>query len=290
MSRIGPAALLALVLGLLPALPAAAFSGNTSPIGGNAGGRFFDNCNPGEALIGITWAAGKDLERAIALCASIHPDGERIDGEGYRALIQRGMNNDTGGDKTHGTLICPPGMVVYTLRANVSSVNLIHKFAFVCRNLATREEAGTVFSDTKGGVGGNIGAVTCESNGFAYGLLGRSDASVNALGLMCAPWAATVAPQKPIKHTARGGAATAQPDKPPIPVLTGDDAAPAAGGDGGGGASAATATTIYDQPAGNDVAYLSAGDAVTIVSCNGDNWCRISAPQQGWVWGDDLNR
>ncbi len=62
------------------------------------------------------------------------------------------------------------------------------------------------------------------------------------------------------------------------------------GGAGGGGAQAAVDTTIYDRPEGNDIAYLSAGDPVTIVSCNGNNWCQISKPRSGWVWGDDLKR
>ena len=35
---------------------------------------------------------------------------------------------------------------------------------------------------------------------------------------------------------------------------------------------------------------MGAGDPVTIVDCNGDNWCRISKPRKGWVWGGDLNR
>jgi hypothetical protein len=61
------------------------------------------------------------------------------------------------------------------------------------------------------------------------------------------------------------------------------------GNGGGGGASAATDTTIYDQPEGNDVA-LSAGDPVTIVNCDNNNWCRISTPRKGWVWGGDLDK
>ena len=77
-----------------------------------------------------------------------------------------------------------------------------------------------------------------------------------------------------------------------------DDNAAAGGGQGGGngnvaaaaGAAAATDTTIYDQPGGSDVDYLAAGDVVTIITCNADNWCRISKPRRGWVWGGDLDR
>jgi len=55
-------------------------------------------------------------------------------------------------------------------------------------------------------------------------------------------------------------------------------------------ATAAVDTTIFDKPAGEDVAYLSQGDPVTIVECNADDFCQISEPQAGWVWGPDLNR
>jgi hypothetical protein len=54
--------------------------------------------------------------------------------------------------------------------------------------------------------------------------------------------------------------------------------------------SAANDTTIYDSPEGSDLAYLSAGDPVTIITCKPNNWCHISAPADGWVWGDDLDR
>ncbi len=62
------------------------------------------------------------------------------------------------------------------------------------------------------------------------------------------------------------------------------------GDNGTNGATAANDTTIYDQPEGNDVAYLQAGDPVTITSCNGDGWCKISKPRKGWVWGEDLKK
>ena len=82
----------------------------------------------------------------------------------------------------------------------------------------------------------------------------------------------------------------AVPPPQPLPNTDNTDNNPPPPDNKGGQASAATATTIYDQPEGNDVAYLDAGDPVTIVSCNDNNWCQISKPERGWVWGDDLNR
>lgn len=56
--------------------------------------------------------------------------------------------------------------------------------------------------------------------------------------------------------------------------------------------TARIATTIFDNPEGNDVAYLEAGDPVTIISCTNEpdnNWCEISKPQHGFIFGADLN-
>jgi len=70
--------------------------------------------------------------------------------------------------------------------------------------------------------------------------------------------------------------------------------APATGNGGGGQtATAPGGTTIYkqnngDQDAGNVAGYVGAGGSVTIVQCSG-NWCQVSAPKAGWVWGADLN-
>jgi hypothetical protein len=118
---------------------------------------------------------------------------------------------------------------------------------------------------------------------------------VDAVGLACADYPPkTVSPPPPPPPPDKPPPPPPpkpKPDKPPLKVFDSDDQDQNADtGDNGGGASAAQDTTIYDQPDGNDVDYLSAGDPVTIVSCNGDNWCRISRPRQGWVWGGDLNR
>lgn len=79
------------------------------------------------------------------------------------------------------------------------------------------------------------------------------------------------------------------PVEDPAPPPPPQDNTPAPTPPKGTQGTAATDTTIYDKPEGEDQAYLSEGDPVTIINCNGDNWCHISEPQDGWVWGDDLN-
>jgi hypothetical protein len=58
-------------------------------------------------------------------------------------------------------------------------------------------------------------------------------------------------------------------------------------------AKAKTDTTLYASPGGAEIDYLTAGDQVTIVACNNtadDHWCHVSAPKDGYIWGDDLER
>ncbi len=78
------------------------------------------------------------------------------------------------------------------------------------------------------------------------------------------------------------------------PALEIDHQAGGGGAKGGGGkgvgSATKSATTVYDEPAGNEVAYLSQGDAVTIAACDENGWCEISEPQRGYVWGGDLDR
>jgi hypothetical protein len=59
-------------------------------------------------------------------------------------------------------------------------------------------------------------------------------------------------------------------------------------------ASAPNGTTIYKQPNGDEskaniAGYVGRGKSVTIVECDG-NWCEVSAPKAGWVWGADLDQ
>ena len=54
---------------------------------------------------------------------------------------------------------------------------------------------------------------------------------------------------------------------------------------------AAQPTTLYARPGGKEIAYLDAGDKVTIIACedNGQGWCQVSRPQPGYIWGGDLH-
>ncbi len=281
----------------LPAASAVAFEGNTVAMGGKGGSKFYDNCNRGQnivavhdALVLIDWVSGKDIDMVRANCTAVH-DG--VPDPATYPLGWRGKSGDNGRFNGVSYNVCPRAMVVQALHASESAVRLVHQFWFTCRNLVTGEHADSARSSTLGGKGGAPGVVDCGDDAYAYGLLGRYGTNIDALGLMCTtyrpPAVNNPPPQgkKPVKITGkpRTTVPASEPGKPPLKVNNGGDA-----GDGGVGVSAANDTTIYDKPDGSDVANLSAGDPVTIVRCNPRNWCQISQPENGWVWGDDLNR
>jgi hypothetical protein len=282
---------------------AVAFDGVTLFVGGDNGSRYEDNCDfdaahAGYALVAIDYVAGKDLDRVTAVCALVR--NGQPDRDPNRLLI-RGMDNDNGSQRTRGNEHCPDGMFVQAIHVTESSVLLVHHFWLTCRNPFTGQKVDTPESGTFGGRGGAPGYADCGDDSYARGLRIRGDARISALGLICAtyqppppPVVTTPPPPPPPPPSPE----KPKPEKPPLKVLNGDDNADTGDGNDNGNndaadagtASAATDTTIYDQPGGSDVDYLTAGDPVTIVDCNGDNWCRISKPRKGWVWGGDLNR
>jgi hypothetical protein len=247
-------------------------------------------------MVGLSYKAGKDLNVVWMTCAAMHgpaADGRPSDQGAW------GHYADNNHGARGGSIQCPPPMVVQAIYLTESAVRLVHDFWLLCRDLATGAKFNTDWSLTMGGVGGPSGNANCGDDGYATGILVSYGSMIDALGLICTtyhpapPAVNTPPPPQPPPDKPRP-----KPDKPPLKVLNGDDDNAAAGGGQGGGngnvaaaagAAAATDTTIYDQPGGSDVDYLAAGDAVTIVTCNADNWCRISKPRQGWVWGGDLD-
>lgn len=62
-------------------------------------------------------------------------------------------------------------------------------------------------------------------------------------------------------------------------------------GGGNGGASANQSTDIYKKPDGvTSIHVLQQNDPVTIVTCRDDQWCQLSKPVNGWVWGEHIDR
>jgi hypothetical protein len=274
-------------------LPATAWEGDTIRVGGPGGAQDRDLCGSGEAMVGLTYKAGKDLNVVWMTCAATQgglATGRPSDRGAW------GTGADNGHGMRGGNVGCPAPMVVQAIYATMGA-KVVHDFWLLCRNLTTGEHFQAPWSQTMGGQGGRAGNANCGDDGYATGMLISYGSMVDAIGLVCTIYRPAPAPKpadKPIRGIGKPKPPPPQgPKGAPLKVDNGDSGQTAAGDGGGGrgaGASAATDTTVYDEPAGNEIAYLSAGDPVSGVSCNDDNWCRISKPEKGWVWGDDLNR
>jgi len=276
---------------------AVAFDGVTNFLGGPGGGRHEDACNfdaahAEYALVAIDYVSGKDIDRVTAVCAVVRsgqPDAYTM------RLDTHGMNNDNGAQRVSGNVSCPQGMLVQAIHVTESAVLLVHHFWLTCRNPFTGQKKDTGESGTFGGAGGAPGYYDCGDDSYASGLRVRSDAMINALGLICTTYHPPAPPPPPVVNNPAPPPPPPpkpKPDKPPLKINNGDDQSGIVdnGNTGERAATASTDTTIYDQPEGNEIDYLSAGDPVTITDCDQSNWCRISKPRKGWVWGDDLSR
>ena len=262
--------------------------GDSIEPGGPGGAIFRDICPLGTILAGVNVTFGKDMNSVAAVCRRLE-NGQLV-GD-LIALSTRGRPGGKQGYARCNNLV--QGMWVATSR-----VNLVHHIEFVCRHYTTRKirtgvvlDSETVSRLTHGGEAATTALAECGAGAFAVGIFGAHGTNIDRLGLVCG---VVEAPQ-PVPQAQPAPRPEAEKPKrgAPLPVGEGGNGGQQGfAGDGGGGrGSASTDTTIYDEPGGSDLAYLSAGDPVRIVQCGSpDNWCQISAPTAGWVWGPELDR
>jgi len=244
------------------------FAGNTAEIGGQTGDAYNQECGGESLVIGFDYTAGKALDSIGAIC------GIRANGDWTGAIEHKGRAGGGGGAGPF-TIQCPPFNAVAGVQVFVDNHDSIRHIGVGCfpvpgpdlTYLNTTNEGGEDKYDVHS---------DCQPFEFATGVYGHSAGLVNSMGLHCMlPVLKTAAPPPP------------KTDIPPPPPKDTTTPPPAADQ-----ATAKADTTVYKVKGEDDEdtnKYLNAGDAVTIVSCGGDNWCEISSPYSGFVWGDDLN-
>lgn len=88
-----------------------------------------------------------------------------------------------------------------------------------------------------------------------------------------------------------GGTDAAAPSCPPQPEPWKPPLDPGVLDSRGGPGTANTAAGVYDVPGGDEIDCLASTAPVLIVQCGMPvNWCEISRPTPGWVWGVALDR
>lgn len=281
--------------------------------GGTGGGGFRTQCPDGTILAGVNASFGADMNSIAGVCRKFengHYVGDLI------PLETRGRPNDK-----HGYARCPTVVQGMWVGISAAGSSLVHHIELICGDLKKHTVEPSSIIDTAtfgllthGGEAFATVAADCGPGAFAIGLQGTSGSLVDSVGMICGRFAdkpqstigdvvgkAGEAARDAVKN---GGYTPGVVDNteplPPGQVDNDDNDddngngqgfRQLAAGGGGGKGSANTDTTIYDRPEGNDLAYLSAGDRVTIVQCDEefDNWCEISRPTHGWVWGPELD-
>ncbi len=250
---------------------------DTRQIGGPGGKGGGSHCAPGQLVSGFDYSSGKALDYLNANCWD--PSTGRFKGAtgGLGATIDLGTKNRTAD--------CPLTMAVQSMRVFVDKHGIVHHVEAVCGGLAENWPTGKIATTNSGGEASYSEEISCPRGFLASALIGAYGVLVDRVGLRCTKVYDVGGNPPPAEKPA---------EKPPAraPMKVTNDQAPlkvnnGAGGDGGD--YAAVDTTIYDEPAGNEVDYISEGDPVTIRSCT-DGWCRITEPRRGYVWGEDVGR
>lgn len=296
--RLGLFAWLALLVTAAPTTVALADS-ETQRIGSQTGTPFELGCEPGEAIAGWHYNSRDRLFAIWPMCVRIDGEG-RPNGPALKAGQFAGVEHGIWRDP----IKCGSGQALRQMNIGLTPEMLITTFRATCHGPGTAPALTKSTIEFDGTLTAS-GIVECPTKTYATALVGTVQdggpkQGLTSLGLRC----------RPITEFG-GGNGDGGNDQ----ANRNDDRDDGGGGPGGlnieldigpdgiqignGGRRdegrrvrfAEEPTTVYARKAGREIAYLDEGERVTIVECeeNGEGWCRISRPREGWVWGGDLN-
>lgn len=267
---------LSLCLALVAVGIAPVGASETRRIGNTDGKPFTASCGPGMAVSGFAYNSAEQLKAVAPLCRNIDADG-RTTGPVAKAGPMKGVAQGNEGKPRS----CIDGQAVYRLDVAMTEYSAIYYFRAGCRGPGSAPQ---ILKNTgiNGGSEGSKGVAECQAGMVATAVVGTyadtgPKQGILSIGLSCE------APGEPKKAAAQ--------DNPEDGDNPGDDSGNGGAKDSAGKRSAAQATTVYEQPEGDEIGYLDAGDGVSVITCDdgGQGWCQISKPMRGYVWGGDLN-
>ena len=156
--------------------------------GGDAGSPVRDTCPPGSMLTGFGYGGDTEIVFLSGYC-HLFKDGQWI--SSYFGLERFG---DRPRELTAGQLFCPENTAVAGMTVGVSAAGGIHDIALRCRSPDNQVYVTTPATQIPGGAAAQQRFIGCGTASLAAGLVGRSDARLKALGLVCQPMAPAPAP------------------------------------------------------------------------------------------------
>lgn len=276
----------------------------TKHLGNTDGKAFTAACADGLGIVGFAYNYSDTQLLAVApICRVVGADGHATG-----VVPKLGSFKGASGGSGAEPIVCRNDQAVRGLEVYLTASTSIFTFRPVCDGPGAPVTARTYSLpyDNAKKPSTSHASVDCGSHFYTTALVGtykdtgsQPTTGILSIGLVCqregeAPAAAS-------GKADDTGAAEIGDD------LTVEHDGPAAGGiqleidPGGGGKDrpsfAVAPTTIYQTPAGKEIAYLDRGQKVTIVECaddengkpGGEDWCQISKPKKGYVWGPDLH-
>lgn len=298
-------------LGLLAlAYATTVHAAETRRIGNTDGQEFVSECPPDRAVVGWNYNSDDRLRAIVALCLLVDPATGSTGGVA-RPTDDQLFGGDFGpnGGGGSGKRTCNDRQHVRSIAVNLTSTLTVHSLRATCHGPGTAPVL-VAPTDLAAGAPGQAakGTADCGTDSYATALVGTFKNTgpaqgILSLGLRCAAIGEAAAADAGNGNDDDGGNDQADrgdddegngPGGFEIDIDIGPDGVRIGGGnrrDGGRVRIAEEPTTVYARKAGREIAYLDQGERVTIVECedDGQGWCQISRPTEGWVWGGDLN-
>jgi hypothetical protein len=158
---------------------------DTHLTGGGGGGNFRDQCGPGQYLTGVSVRSGSWLDAVVPFCATFNAETGLLGAPGVPMEHHGGNGGGAAGPTTCNNGQYVSGMMFgYTSDAS-GRPKYIASIQLDCAPI--RPGGGS--AHPRIGAGGRLshGGVTCGDNQAVIGMIGRSGAYVDALGLICGP-------------------------------------------------------------------------------------------------------
>ncbi len=176
------------------ASPAAAR--DTGLTGGPGGGAFRDQCGPGQFLTGVSVNSGSWLDAVTPFCARFNAQTGLLGAPGFPMNRHGGKGGGASGPTTCNNQQYVTGMMFgYIQDSKTGRPKYIASIQLDCAPIRAGDGKGR----PKIGAGGTQahGGFTCGDNQAVIGMVGRSGAYVDALGMICGPRPVAAGPRPP---------------------------------------------------------------------------------------------
>ncbi|TIV84211.1 MAG: SH3 domain-containing protein [Mesorhizobium sp.] len=162
-------------------------------------------------MAGVFLRAGKALDTVMIDCGTLNKNGTVTDVIGDAHFHAGGSGGDPFGSAGQ---FCPKNALVTGMRVWKDHNNMVNSFTLRCTSMTDGTNTWTTMQAGGEAINDPV-KILCKKDEIGTGIYGRSGSLIDNLGLLCAdnpmlvaaesPAPPPAAPEKPIKHTGKGG-------------------------------------------------------------------------------------